>query len=130
MTFPRFPRRVISTAKPPYQPNQGPLRSQTCWPCGSGLIRHILESRLKCALCQILVQSQKNRPLYKTVQPNRTPNNLQRPGYMYPVVGCAKWRELPPFALRTFKRPVLTIRFRQKPHVLWIPNPLVFVRFG
>src|SRR5665811_2458004 len=39
------------------QAKSGPLRSQTCWPCGSGLIRHILESRLKCALCQILVQS-------------------------------------------------------------------------
>lgn len=35
----------------------GPLRSQTYWPHGSGLIRHILESHLKCALRQILVQS-------------------------------------------------------------------------
>src|SRR5665811_23686 len=39
------------------QAKSGPLRSQTCWRYGSGLIRHILESRLKCALCQILVQS-------------------------------------------------------------------------
>lgn|SRR5271165_670398 len=49
-------RRVISqrsrqTAK------SGPLRSQTCWQYGSGLIRHISKGRLKCARRQILVHS-------------------------------------------------------------------------
>jgi hypothetical protein len=39
------------------QAKSGPLRLQTCWPFGSGLIRHISESRLKCVLRQILVQS-------------------------------------------------------------------------
>ena len=57
LTFPRFPRRGISTAKPARQPKQPLCGYRQASGLGAGPIRHVSKSRVECILLQFLVQS-------------------------------------------------------------------------